>query len=110
MAVSLKNKDVIKSVFLGNSRSLRSKSFIFKYNFSDLKGQHIVFIVSSKVSKSAVERNKIKRRGRYIIRKHNSSIPSGLVGAFVFNKSILKLSFAEIEKEMAEVLGSIKKR
>jgi len=66
------------------------------------------FVVPSSVSKSAVIRNKIKRRGRHIIRKNSELLRKDLVAALFFKKGVEMLSFIEMEKEIISLLNKAK--
>jgi len=55
------------------------------------------FIVSQKVSKKAVLRNKVKRRLREVIRKKLPAIKSGIDGVLVAKKGAEKKDFSEIK-------------
>lgn len=57
------------------------------------------FVVSKKVSKKAVERNLLKRRGRYIIRKYLANFKKGILAVFIFKQNTINLSFKDLEKE-----------
>lgn len=61
------------------------------------------FVVSSRVAKKAVERNKLKRRVRHIIRKVLPEIKRGLGIIIFFKKGSEKLSFQELEKEILRI-------
>lgn len=62
------------------------------------------FIVSTKISKKAAERNKIKRLLRESIKTFLSEIKPGNDILFLVKKDILNKSFEEISKETKEVL------
>ena len=55
----------------------RSDSLIFKFKKNNLKKSRFGFVVSLKVSKSAVVRNKIRRRMSEIIGQNMDSIKNG---------------------------------
>ncbi len=58
------------------------------------------FVISSKVSKSAVSRNLLKRRGYYVIRKNKTQINPGFICVLFFKKSATKLNYKKIEEEI----------
>jgi len=58
------------------------------------------FVVSSKVSKKAVVRNKLKRRARHITGKMASFLVLGAVVAVFFKKGADQLDFKELEKKL----------
>jgi ribonuclease P protein component len=61
------------------------------------------FVVSSKVAKKAVERNKLKRRARHIIKKMLPKIEKGLGVIIFFKKGVEKMTFSELEKEINDI-------
>ena len=61
------------------------------------------FVVSNKVSKSAVVRNKIRRRLRDIIKKNLGSFKKGTDVAIIALNGIEKKSFLEV-KELTEAI------
>lgn len=58
------------------------------------------FVVSLKVSKSAVERNKIKRMARFITSSILGNITDGVLVAVFFKPTIKGKKYAEIKNEM----------
>lgn len=62
------------------------------------------FVVSVKVSKKAVVRNKIKRRSRNIIRKLLPSIKKEIAIIVFFKKGAENLKFSELEEKLKEEL------
>jgi len=85
------NKKAIDQIFKGgkffNSNNLTLKFFIDKTN----KNKQISFIVPKTISKKAVIRNLLRRRGYAVLVKYLKDFPSGIVGAFVFNKKSLDI-------------------
>lgn len=63
------------------------------------------FVVSSKVSKKAVERNKIKRRARSIVQKNLSKIKKQINAIIFFKKGAEKMTFQELEKEINDIFN-----
>lgn len=73
------------------------------YGIDDLK---IGFVVSVKVSKSAVKRNRIKRKMREAVRlllKENKLKP-GFMMAIMAKPNALGIEYAEIEKSVVDIL------
>lgn len=62
------------------------------------------FVVSNKVSKSAVKRNKVKRRMREAARLKIAFIKSGYDIVFIANPSIMKKDFYEISEAVEKLL------
>lgn len=65
-------------------------------------------IVSNKISKKAVTRNKIRRQIREIIRLNLENIKKGMDIAIICNQGIEKKTYKEIEREILQILERIK--
>ena len=61
------------------------------------------FVVSQKISKKAVLRNKAKRKLREIVRKRIKKIKKGVDGVLVALPGIEKKSFKELERTIIEL-------
>lgn len=66
------------------------------------------FVVSSKVAKKAVERNKLKRRARHIIRKMLAEIKKGLGIIIFFKPGSEKFNFQELEEAIKTIFKKAK--
>ena len=66
------------------------------------------FVVSKKVARLAVSRNRLKRRGRSVIKKIEHCIHKPYIGAFFFKKGSVKISFQELEEEILQLLKKAK--
>lgn len=66
------------------------------------------FVVSSKVAKKAVERNKLKRRSRYIVKKILDKAKKGRGVIVFFKKDSNKLNFYDLEREIIAILEKAK--
>lgn len=63
-------------------------------------------VISKKISKKAVERNKIRRLIMESLRKNWTLVEAGSRGIFLVKKKILNKSLREIDKEIRSVLDS----
>jgi ribonuclease P protein component len=74
-----------------------------KYSTEDLK---IGFVVSTKISKLAVKRNRVKRQMREVIRLllKDEKIKRGYMVAFLAKASVLEKEYKEIETEIVVLL------
>ena len=90
-----KNKDFDKVYKKGKSYS--SKILKMYVLTSDLPIQRCGFSISKKVSKKAVERNKLKRRLSFIFREESKKIKDGIDIIFVARTEIISLDFSELE-------------
>jgi len=64
------------------------------------KNMKFAFVAPVKTAKKAVDRNKLKRRTRYITEKHYSSFVGGFSVIIFLKKGSEKLKFPELEKEL----------
>ncbi|MCK6462691.1 MAG: ribonuclease P protein component [Candidatus Pacebacteria bacterium] len=87
-----------------SGRSFSSDSFNLKT--APIAGGRslFAFVVSSKVSKKATERNKLKRRARNIIRKVLSEVKKGAGIIFFFKVSAKDRTYRELKEEMTNSL------
>lgn len=83
---------------------LHSPIFIFRYfKNENIKNNKISFIVPKTISKSAVKRNLLRRKGYIIIKKLFNLIPHPTIGVFVFKKQ----NTENIENEIKNIIKKI---
>jgi len=101
----LKKKKDFEKLFK-EGKSFREKFLVLRINENNLNKNRFGFIVSKKISKKAVTRNKIKRQLREIVREKINDFEKG------FDVAILALSGIELKsfKEISQVLGDILKK
>lgn len=98
---SLRRKKEIERVFLHGKKAV-NRFFLARYiSNQDSKGR-ICVMVSKKVSKQAVRRNKLKRQIKYAIKK-NKLIKTGLDIVLAAFPDIAKADYSEIEKQIIYV-------
>ncbi len=92
-------------------RLIQSDSFAFSFidkGSPTKKGEEIPsrfgFIVSTKISKKATLRNRVKRALREGVRQNISYFKKGIDGVFLAKSSILTKPTPEIMKEVFEIL------
>ena len=69
----------------------------------------VAVVVSKKVAKSAVERNRIRRRLYEVIRVNFDLVPRKMDYIFVvYTKDALKMPFGELESLMGELVAEAK--
>ena len=69
----------------------------------------VAVVVSKKVAKSAVERNRIRRRLYEVIRVNFDLVPKKMDYIFVvYSKEVLKMPFSELESLMGELVEESK--
>mgnify|MGYP001614594031 CR=1 FL=1 len=79
-------------------KSFKNDFCILKIARNNLKESRFGFVVSQKVSKKAVLRNKIKRRLRNIIEKNIKDIKKGMDVAIIVLTGLERKSFLEIKE------------
>jgi len=100
-------KKDFKKIFR-NGRGAKESFLVLKVLPNNLGYSRFAFIVSSKVSKKAVERNRIKRRLRYIIKKRLPYVQGGVDGIFIALPGIKEKSFSEVEKTVTIILKRLR--
>ncbi len=89
-----------------NGRSFSSPSLSLRFiNDPSEKLARISVSVPKSVTKKAVARNSLRRKGYRAIQKIKHPLPQGFVGMLLFKKNIA--SFEEIEKDVAGILNKI---
>jgi len=102
---SLKNSDTISYV-LRKGFFVKSKFFNIKYIKTSSNSFKQVVIISKKKYKQAVERNQLRRRIKYILRKHN--IHNLDIQTTIIPKRYLdNISFQEIESDIKLAFSAI---
>jgi len=103
----LKKDNDFKRVFQ-NGR-YKQKDFIkIKFLKNDLEISRFSFIVGLKISKKAVQRNKIKRRLEEIIRLNFKQIILGFDIIVFIDKEIIEKKYIEIEENLIYLLKKSK--
>lgn len=78
-------------------RSFKENGLFLKKNQNNLDVSRFGFIISTKVSKKAVIRNKLKRRLREIVQRQLPDISPGFDVILVVNRELLRQDFKELE-------------
>jgi len=104
----IKDKRLIKKI-LKKGRRVKFGYLLFKYLPSEEENSKFAFIVSKKVSKKAVVRNKIKRQLSEILRTNLANFPIKVNGVFIALPGIGELDFAQKKENLFQVLKAIKK-
>lgn len=86
-----------------NEKTISSSSFTLKYLINGDDVSRFAFIISKKIDKKAVIRNKIKRTISKVIEENLSEIVLGYNFIFIPKREILTKSKEELEKEIKEV-------
>lgn len=98
-----KNKNFEKVFQKGKSFQ---KQFLFlKVVKNDLEVSRFGFIVSQKLSKKAVIRNRLKRRLREGLRHYLSEIKQGIDGVFIARPGLEKENFEELKEIIKGILS-----
>jgi YidC/Oxa1 family membrane protein insertase len=100
----LKKEKEFEAVFKGG-RTIRGKSVFLRYLINGTNKTRIGFIVSKKISKLSVERNKVKRRMRDIVRLRKDSLKEGLSIVVVSLPSIKAMEYREMKEDLEKILS-----
>jgi ribonuclease P protein component len=99
------NKKETEIIFI-QGKFLNSPCFAFKFIKSGLVAPKISFVVPKSISKLAVKRNLLRRKGYQAIKKHIASLPSGISGVFIYKKYEEDLSV--LENEVKNILDQVR--
>ena len=109
--VSVKKKDHFKNIF-GNCRRFSSHSltmYVSKRIFLDVPAAGIV--ISKKVSKRAVDRNKCKRRLKSLLFIQKSGVQFPFKDIILVGKKPLNtLSFSDLKSELIDLVSNVRFR
>jgi len=103
----LKTDKDIKTLF-ARGRSVFDIDVSFRYLKNKLPVSRFSVVVGTKVSKNAVDRNKIKRKIRGIIEKHMKEMNPGLDVMVLVKKSALAKSSQELQSQLENLLKRAK--
>lgn len=101
------DKHLFKEVF-EQGKKYNSNFFSIRIFPIEEKNTRFSFVVPVRVSKKAVVRNKMKRRGRYIVSKVIYSIKEGFALIVFFKKESEKVDFDVLEKDLLSILRKTK--
>lgn len=90
-------KDVMRAV--RSKRSVFDRSCGVKFFSTNIGNPRFVIVVSTKVSKSSVVRNKVRRQYREICKKFIPHLPSVDI-ALLVSKPALELSFQDMRDQL----------
>ena len=99
----LRHEKDIKALF-AQSKSVFDVFLGIKYKKNKLKQSRFAVVVGTKVSKKAVDRNKIKRRIRSVLSKHLEEFAPGFDVIFLVKKEVLDKTFIEVQEAVEKVL------
>lgn len=90
---------------------LQSQNFgVFVYQNRQASVCRFAFIISSKISKLAVHRNRVKRALNEVVRMNLSKIPKGYDFVFLVKKSIVSKTTEDIMRETQNFFSSLSSR
>lgn len=92
----LKRRNRLSKNFFQGSRKLTSELYNLKISPNGESVSRFGFVVSKKIDKRAVARNRIKRKFRNCIEKNLGKIASGYDFLFILKKNIQEESYCEI--------------
>lgn len=81
---------------LRQPRGISTPAYTLKARPNGRQAIRVCFIVSTKVSKRATERNRIRRRLSEAFRRNWSAVPAGYDLVIIGRRTVLDLSFADL--------------
>lgn len=100
----LKKEKEFEAVFKGG-RTIKGRNVFLRYLINGTDKTKVGFVVSKKVSKLAVERNKIKRRMREVVRLKKKDIKDGLSIIIISLPQIKAAGYKEIKEDLENLLS-----
>ena len=99
----IKKKKEFELIFK-NSKSFKNSLFIFKVAKNVLEFNRFGFVVSQKVSKKAVTRNKVRRRLAEAVRNETKGIKGGMDVVLIALPRIAEAGIHEIQEAVGSAL------
>ena len=103
----IKRKKDFEIIFK-RGKSFKNSFFILKFLNNNLKESRFGFVVSQKVSKKAVVRNKVRRRMSEIIKAQMAKITPGIDLVLIALPGVNKKEFPEIKESLESALVKTK--
>lgn len=92
-----------------NGKRLVSHDFVLYYSPSRMDYSQLGFVVSKKVSKSAVVRNTLRRRLTAVVEENISTLERPLKAIVLIKKDFSTLKPQDLKSQVLELLGGVKK-
>lgn len=89
-------------------KTQKGKFLILKYIKNNLKESRFAFIISQKISKKTVVRNKIKRRLSEIVREKLKEFREKIDGIFIALSGIENQNFQVLKNDVEEIFKKLK--
>lgn len=100
----LRRKRDVDNIFK-KGKTIAGKLIFLKIIKNNLNNSRFGFVISTKISKKAVIRNKIKRQLREIIRKNLPNIKPGLDVLIIAKPEIIDKKYQDIKEEVERLLN-----
>lgn len=100
----LRRKRDVDNVFK-KGKTIAGKLIFLKIIKNNLNNSRFGFVISTKISKKAVIRNKIKRQLREIIRKNLPNIKPGFDVLIIAKPEIIDKKYQDIKEEVERLLN-----
>lgn len=105
---SLKGEKKINEVLKKGKREQSDNFGVFYFDRKNDDHPKFAFVISKKISKLAVHRNRVKRAMSESVRRNINVVPKGLEFVFLAKKSIVRKTTEEIMKEVFNFLKEFK--
>mgnify|MGYP001592812681 FL=1 len=94
--------------FIKKAKTFSSDNMYLKVAYNSPENKAFAFVASLKVSKKAVERNRLKRRAREITYPLLKDVPAGICAAVFFKPAIMGKKYGEIKDELTSLYKKAK--
>lgn len=94
--------------FMKKAKTFSLENLYLKVAYNCRRDKAFAFVASLKVSKKAVERNKLKRRARAITYPLLKGVPAGICAVVFFKPTILGKKYTEIKDELISLYKKAK--
>lgn len=89
-------------------KGFKNGFFLFKFIFNDLRYNRFAFVVSQKVSKKAVERNRIRRVLKEMFKKNFNSLERNIDGVLIVFPGFKHEEWGEAKENLIEIFKKAK--
>jgi ribonuclease P protein component len=93
--------------YLLKTRVLNGNHLYVRFGITDLTHTHFSVVVSKKVAKTSVMRNKLKRRSYNVLSRYITKFPPGFICIVFMGKGSSSLSYVSLKEELEGLLNRI---
>jgi len=102
----INNRQLIQKLFQ-KGKTYKNGCFIFRYLFSEDNVSQFVTIISKKISKKAVSRNRLRRQIHEALRKQHLILDKPVVSAIILKASACDKSFQSLDSDIQDFINHL---